>query len=132
MGLATRLAASVYHDNETGGDVYAISDTILSTEHSLSRLSIDSREDNPIVYYNIAIGAHDGEGSLEVGHVLLDGSVFTVNQTSKMGSIIPIESGRQSSATFNLNERLSQTSALMFWLMVFIKPLIAPMSLDVS
>lgn len=29
--LATRLATSVYHDSETGGDVYAISDTILST-----------------------------------------------------------------------------------------------------
>lgn len=85
VGLATRVAASVYHDSETGGDVYAISDTILSTEHSLSRLSIDSREDQPIVYYNIAVEAHDGEGSLEIGHVLLDGSVFTVNQTLEDG-----------------------------------------------
>ncbi|MEZ8860438.1 carboxypeptidase-like regulatory domain-containing protein [Vibrio sp. 10N.247.311.51] len=85
VGLATRVAASVYHDSETGGDVYAISDTILSTEHSLSRLSIDSREDNPIVYYNIAVEAHEGEGSLEIGHVLLDGSVFTVNQTLEDG-----------------------------------------------
>ncbi len=85
VGLATRIATSVYHDSETGGDVYAISDTILTTENSVSRLSIDSREDNPIVYYNIAVEAHEGEGSLEIGHVLLDGSVFTVNQTLEDG-----------------------------------------------
>ncbi len=85
VGLATRVATSVYHDSEEGGDVYAISDTILSTEHSLSRLSIDSREDQPIVYYNIAVETNDGEGSLELGHVLLDGSVFTINQTLEDG-----------------------------------------------
>lgn len=85
VGLAARFATSVYQDSETGTDVYAISDTLLTTEHSLSRLSIDTREDNPVVYYNIAVEAHDGEGSLEVGHVLLDGSVFTVNQTLEDG-----------------------------------------------
>ena len=85
VGLATRVATSVYHDSEEGGDVYAISDTILSTEHSLSRLSIDSREDQPIVYYNITAETNDGEGSLELGHVLLDGSVFTINQTLEDG-----------------------------------------------
>lgn len=85
VGLATRVAASVYHDSDIGSDVYAISDTILSTEDSLSRLSIDSGEDQPIVYYNIAVEANEGEGSLEIGHVLLDGSVFTVNQTLEDG-----------------------------------------------
>lgn len=85
IGLATRLAGSVYHDSDTRRETYLLSDSILSTDLSFSRLSIDSREEQPIVYYNIAVEAHEGDGTLEIGHVLLDGSVFTINQTLEHG-----------------------------------------------
>lgn len=75
-GLSTRLSASVSYDSETQRSEHIISDTLLSTENSLSRVSIDSREEEPVVYYNISVDTNDTGGFFEVGHVLLDGGIY--------------------------------------------------------
>lgn len=77
IGFSTRVSTTAIYDNENDGTLHLLSDSLLSTENTLSRVSIDSREENPVVYYNLAMNTNDELGTLEVGHVLLDGGLYS-------------------------------------------------------
>ncbi|ANS87649.1 hypothetical protein VSVS12_03949 [Vibrio scophthalmi] len=86
VGLASRLAVSTdYDSNEQHIELSALADILFSTENSLSQLSIDSKLEDPISYYNIAVSTNQGSGRLELGHILLDGDTFINNQSLKHG-----------------------------------------------
>lgn len=75
-GLSTRLSTSVSYDNQNYRQEHILSDTLVSTPSSLTRLSLDSREEEPVVYYNTTLEINDKGGTFELGHVLLDGGLY--------------------------------------------------------
>ncbi|ANU38363.1 hypothetical protein VSVS05_03325 [Vibrio scophthalmi] len=86
VGLASRLAVSTdYDSNDQHVELSALADILFSTENSLSQLSIDSKLEDPISYYNIAVSTNQGSGRLELGHILLDGDTFINNQSLEHG-----------------------------------------------
>ncbi|MFL7008938.1 carboxypeptidase-like regulatory domain-containing protein [Enterovibrio norvegicus] len=85
VGLSSRFAMTSAYHSRTHQDVFVLSDSLISTQHSYSRLSIDSRADDPIVYYNVEVHDDKHETSLQLGHVLLDGGIFSRPQTLDNG-----------------------------------------------
>ncbi|MGF1908411.1 carboxypeptidase-like regulatory domain-containing protein [Vibrio kasasachensis] len=85
IGLSTRFSTSITY-NETGyKDLYVLSDSMFSTQNTLSQLSLDSSQSEPVNYYSIAAKTNQGEGTLEIGHVFLDGGIFTNNEKIENG-----------------------------------------------
>ncbi|MGR5109353.1 carboxypeptidase-like regulatory domain-containing protein [Vibrio jasicida] len=77
LGFSTRLSATASYesDNKEGG--HLLSDSLLSTENWIGQMSVDSREDHPVAYYNITIAQPDNHNRVELGHVLLDGGLYS-------------------------------------------------------
>ena len=77
LGFSTRLSATASYesDNKEGG--YLLSDSLMSTENWIGQLSIDSREEQPVAYYNFTLAPANNSNQVELGHVLLDGGLYS-------------------------------------------------------
>ncbi|MDA0148229.1 carboxypeptidase-like regulatory domain-containing protein [Vibrio sp. LaRot3] len=84
-GASARISTSLSFDEKNHLAISGLSDILVSTPDSLSQFSVDSRLERPLAYYNVAISTNDDAGVLEIGHVLLDGGIFTNNSSLEDG-----------------------------------------------
>lgn len=100
LGLSTRLSAitSVKEDITFGIQ----SDFLISSENSLSQLSLDSRLDQPIDYYNIAFNTNNGQGTFQIGDVIVDGKVFLDSTSIENGLYFTDRKQKPGFGTLNL------------------------------
>ncbi|MGF1706344.1 carboxypeptidase-like regulatory domain-containing protein [Enterovibrio baiacu] len=99
VGISSRFSITSAYHSRTDQDFSVLSDSLLRTQYSHSRLSIDSRESHPFVYYNVELHDEKHERSFQFGHVLLDGGIFSRPQTLDNGLYYTnrkqrVESGR--------------------------------------
>ena len=76
IGISNRISAIAYHDDSKTIKSHLLSDMLISSQNSLTQLSIDTRIDEVIDYYNISISTNEGMGTLQFGDV-----TFNVSNT---------------------------------------------------
>lgn len=85
LGFATRLTTTIDWTRTAGENLYFLADSIAVSEHSQTKISIDSRNSNPIHYYHFLYDIDSKGARFEVGHVLFDGNVFSKSQSVENG-----------------------------------------------
>ncbi|ROV59749.1 carboxypeptidase regulatory-like domain-containing protein [Vibrio ponticus] len=76
-GFSSRALVALGYDNIEKAKTYVLSDSLISSSNTLTQISIDSRNEDILDYYNLAYQTDDGQGTAQIGNVLVDGSIFS-------------------------------------------------------